>query len=504
MIADADGVIDPSSWEGLDEGVAEAAALGLARRNAEINGVSTASPLLKLQRAEDGSIIQLHRPPQRAPRQMTTPLRFGSEADRQRTSERQKTRENGGGGSGGSSSGGSGGGGRPAPAKRKAPALPSRAEALAAGECLACTRGAHSRHTCGKAKPLPPEGAEGSRGGKGAKVAKAAKASGGGASSSSSSGGGGGAKRAKEVEVRLSAAEEAAESARTEGKEAVARGVATEVDGILLHMSDKSPTGYKGVGPKDGGYRARYERHHLGVFESAEEAALAFARHALKAEEDERKRGTKRSLARATTPPSVDGDADDGDGDGGSGGSGGSGGGRTRQRRPSGDGDGGGDDGDGGGSEDGEGWEIERIEAYRVVARRQEYLVKWKGYPASRNSWEPAAHLLTPAARREAKQVRAAAEAETRGAAPPPRSAPTRSSSRAREGRSGPSGGRRGGVAASASSVALLPKKAEGFVLERSARSSSGYRGVQVAGERFEVRHGAKYLGTFDTAVKRR
>ena len=89
MIADADGVIDPSSWEGLDEGVAEAAALGLARRNAEINGVSTASPLLKLQRAEDGSIIQLHRPPQRAPRQMTTPLRFGSEADRQRTSERQ-------------------------------------------------------------------------------------------------------------------------------------------------------------------------------------------------------------------------------------------------------------------------------------------------------------------------------------------------------------------------------------------------------------------------------
>ena len=183
--------------------------------------------------------------------------------------------------------------------------------------------------------------------------------------------GGGGAKRAKEVEVRLSAAEEAAESARTEGKEAVARGVATEVDGILLHMSDKSPTGYKGVGPKDGGYRARYERHHLGVFESAEEAALAFARHAIKAEEDERKRGTKRSLARATTPPSVDGDADGGDGDGGSGGSGGSSGGRTRQRRPSGEGDGGGDDGDGGGSEDGEGWEIERIEAYRVVARRQ-------------------------------------------------------------------------------------------------------------------------------------
>ena len=56
----------PFELGGLDEGVAEAAALGLARRNAEINGVSTASPLLKLQRAEDGSIIQLHRPPQRA------------------------------------------------------------------------------------------------------------------------------------------------------------------------------------------------------------------------------------------------------------------------------------------------------------------------------------------------------------------------------------------------------------------------------------------------------
>ena len=276
-----------------------------SRRNAEINGVSTASPLLKLQRAEDGSIIQLHRPPQRAPRQMTTPLRFGSEADRQRTSERQKTRENGGGGGGGSSSGGSGGGGRPAPAKRKAPALPSRAEALAAGECLACTRGAHSRHTCGKAKPLPPEGAEGSRGGKGAKVAKAAKASGGGASSSSSSsGGGGGATRAKEVEVRLSAAEEAAESARTEGKEAVARGVATEVDGILLHMSDKSPTGYKGVGP-DGGYRARPERHHLGVFESPEEAALAFARHALGRRRTRKRGRSDRSRARRRRRPST-------------------------------------------------------------------------------------------------------------------------------------------------------------------------------------------------------
>ena len=34
-----------------------------------------------------------------------------------------------------------------------------------------------------------------------------------------------------------------------------------------------------GVGPKDGGYRARYERHHLGVFESAEEAALEAEEH---------------------------------------------------------------------------------------------------------------------------------------------------------------------------------------------------------------------------------
>ena len=112
MTADADGVIDPSSWEGLDEGWRRRRRSARAA-NAEINGAPTASPLRKLQR-EDGSIIQLHRPPQRTASD-DDPLR-GSEADRQRTSERQKTRENGGGGSGGSSSGGSGGGGWPAPA----------------------------------------------------------------------------------------------------------------------------------------------------------------------------------------------------------------------------------------------------------------------------------------------------------------------------------------------------------------------------------------------------
>jgi transposase InsO family protein len=38
-------------------------------------------------------------------------------------------------------------------------------------------------------------------------------------------------------------------------------------------------------------------------------------------------------------------------------------------------------------------WEVEKIIQQRRKGRRQEYLVKWLGYPDSENTWEPATHL---------------------------------------------------------------------------------------------------------------
>ncbi len=38
-------------------------------------------------------------------------------------------------------------------------------------------------------------------------------------------------------------------------------------------------------------------------------------------------------------------------------------------------------------------FEVECIVGYRVVYGRIAYLVKWMGYPASENTWEPPHHL---------------------------------------------------------------------------------------------------------------
>ena len=38
-------------------------------------------------------------------------------------------------------------------------------------------------------------------------------------------------------------------------------------------------------------------------------------------------------------------------------------------------------------------WEVEEIIAHKRTKRGILYKVKWKGYPTSKNSWEPARHL---------------------------------------------------------------------------------------------------------------
>ena len=38
-------------------------------------------------------------------------------------------------------------------------------------------------------------------------------------------------------------------------------------------------------------------------------------------------------------------------------------------------------------------WEVEDILAKRRRNREDQYLVKWKGWPAEYNQWEPASHL---------------------------------------------------------------------------------------------------------------
>ena len=38
-------------------------------------------------------------------------------------------------------------------------------------------------------------------------------------------------------------------------------------------------------------------------------------------------------------------------------------------------------------------YEVEKILSYKQVNRQPYYLVKWKGYNTSENTWEPIAHL---------------------------------------------------------------------------------------------------------------
>jgi hypothetical protein len=43
-------------------------------------------------------------------------------------------------------------------------------------------------------------------------------------------------------------------------------------------------------------------------------------------------------------------------------------------------------------------WEVKAVLALRCFGRQYQlqYLIKWKGYPMSENSWEPTEHLQTP------------------------------------------------------------------------------------------------------------
>ena len=56
-------------------------------------------------------------------------------------------------------------------------------------------------------------------------------------------------------------------------------------DGFKLHLSRKSCTGYRGVYPQNGRFVAKYQsggkRIQIGTFDTAEEAAVAYAEHAI-------------------------------------------------------------------------------------------------------------------------------------------------------------------------------------------------------------------------------
>jgi len=57
-------------------------------------------------------------------------------------------------------------------------------------------------------------------------------------------------------------------------------------------------------------------------------------------------------------------------------------------------------------------WEIEAVVQFRSYYRKEQWLIKWKGYGEDRNTREPWEHLLTEQAQAEAQQVKAAALAK--------------------------------------------------------------------------------------------
>lgn len=56
-------------------------------------------------------------------------------------------------------------------------------------------------------------------------------------------------------------------------------------------------------------------------------------------------------------------------------------------------------------------WEVEAVVQFRNYYRKEQWLVKWKGYAEYHNTWEPWENLLTEEARAEALQVKEAAKA---------------------------------------------------------------------------------------------
>ena len=56
-------------------------------------------------------------------------------------------------------------------------------------------------------------------------------------------------------------------------------------------------------------------------------------------------------------------------------------------------------------------WEVEAVVQWRTYYRKDQWLVKWRGWGEDRNTWEPWEHLLTEAAKAEALKVKEAAKA---------------------------------------------------------------------------------------------
>ena len=54
-------------------------------------------------------------------------------------------------------------------------------------------------------------------------------------------------------------------------------------------------------------------------------------------------------------------------------------------------------------------WEVESVVQFRSYYRKEQWLVKWKGYGEDRNTWEPWENLLTEKAQEEALAVKEAA-----------------------------------------------------------------------------------------------
>jgi hypothetical protein len=79
-------------------------------------------------------------------------------------------------------------------------------------------------------------------------------------------------------------------------------GLATEVDGLVLHLSPSSQTGYKGVGKQNSGPGKQFQAHlghgpgsSLGYFATAVEAAIAYAK---RVQQIRAEREGKRGLAK--------------------------------------------------------------------------------------------------------------------------------------------------------------------------------------------------------------
>ena len=72
------------------------------------------------------------------------------------------------------------------------------------------------------------------------------------------------------------------EDKQDEGDSAREGTLVTQSEGLMLHTSERSSTGYKGVYPMPSGrrgFRAEFHGGQIGVFDTAREAAVAYARH---------------------------------------------------------------------------------------------------------------------------------------------------------------------------------------------------------------------------------